>query len=240
MTRRKRLGIMILTALALAFSAVVLQARVFLREGGVCGDLSNPGSFGAQLYKTIMQINGGRADVSVVACEGGRASVRATFAALNPVEGHYVAGESLGFGIAKLAGETVRLVTLAPNPESPVIMVVVSQTDAEARVTKSAGVRHPLDDVPTPPGARIVSVMRNADTRTTLERVSSRMTREGMSRYYEGAMVQKGWSRTFRTAARPGLSVYVKGADLCCVRIGDADSSGESSVTLLHKAGAVN
>ena len=240
MTRRKRLGIMILTVLALALSAVVLHARVFLSEGGVGGDLSNPGSFGAQLYKTLMQINGGRADVSVVACEGGLASVRATFAALNPVAGHYIAGESLGFGIATLAGETVRLVTLAPNPETPVIMVAVSQSDAEARVTKAAGVRHPLDDVPTPPGARIVSVMKNTDTRTTLERVSSRMSREGMSRYYEGAMVQKGWSRTFRTAARPGLSVYVKGSDLCCVRIGDADSSGESSVTLLHKAGAVN
>ncbi|MEI8123319.1 MAG: hypothetical protein WCI20_14915 [bacterium] len=239
MTSRGRKGVVILTALVLALSAAVIQARVFVSGGGVRGDLSNPASFGASLYKAIMQINGGRAEVNVVACDGGLASVRAAFAGLSQTGARYCPGESLGFGMASLAGNAIRLVTLSPDPESPVLMVVVSQSDTEARVTKAEAIKHQIEDVPTPPGARILSATKNADTRTTLERVSSRMTRESVSRYYEGAMAQKGWSRMFRSAARPGLSVYVKGADICCVRIGDADSSGESSVTLLHKAGAV-
>ena len=236
-----RSRVIFLTVLAVLLSAAMIQARVYVSSGAVGGDLFNPASFGAQLYKTVMTINGGRAEVSVVACEGGLASVRAAFSALNPTHGgHYQTGESLGAGVASEAGKTVRLVTLAPDPEAPVLMVAVSQSDAEARTSRTGGVSHQLDDVPAPPGATILITLKNAESRTTLERLTSRMSRESVTRFYEGAMVQKGWSRTFRTAARPGLTVYVKGADLCCVRIRESDSDGESAVTLLHKAGAVN
>ena len=84
----------------------------------------------------------------------------------------------------------------------------------------------------------MLSYQNNADTRTTLERMTSRMAREGLSSYYEAAMAGQGWMRVFHTAARPGLSAYMKGADLCWVRIGDTDSDGETRVTLLHKPGA--
>lgn len=226
---------------ALAIPAPVMQARVFSVAGGGGGDLFQPGSFGPQVYAAAMQINGARADVSVVACEGGVASIREAFATLSPGgQGRYQQGETLGCGVASKAGNTVRLVTLAPDSGGRVLMVAVTQTDSESRAAPAAMVRHVLGDVPVPPGATVLSTMQNGDTRTTLERVSARQPREGLLRFYEGAMPRGGWVRVSRPATGEGLLVFVKGSDLCCIRVGAEDSNGESQVTLLHKPGAVN
>jgi len=241
MMPRRRNILLILAVSALGIPAVVMQARVYLSGDTMGGDLFTPASFGSLFYKAMMQVNGGCAEVSLTSCEGGVASVRAAFAALRQ-NGHayYHAGQSLGYGRVSLNGNTVSVVTLEPGPRSPVVMASVLQSDAEVSASAIPPVRHQLDDVPGPPDARVLSFMKNADTRTALERVSSRMSEESLAHYYEDAMRREGWNRMLRQAPMSGLSVYMKGRDICCVRIGPSDSDGGSRVTLLHKTGAVN
>lgn len=238
MRRRPILAAAVLVA-ALVLCAPWLQARVF-RGGGAAGDLFEPGSFGSQIYRTVMQVNGGLADVGVTVCDGGREAVRAACYAYGK---EAVATElkdgSLGMGTASRSGKTARWIEFEPNAGGVTLLVSVVQSDAEARLSQARHASHVLADVPLSPDARVLSLMRSQDTRTTLERASSRMTRESLALYHEGAMVRQGWVRMFRTASRPGLSAYLKGADLCWVRIGDTDSNGETRVTVLHKAGAV-
>lgn len=223
----------------LVMSAPWLQARVF-RSGGAVGDLFDPGSFGAQIYRTVMQINGGLAEVGITVCDGGREAVRSACAAYGrDAAVTDMKDGSLGMGAAFRSGKSARWLEVTPDPEGATLLVSVVQTDAEARSSKVSQARHVLTDVPLSPDARVLSLLRNKDTRTTLERVSSRMTRESLALYHESAMIRQGWLRMFRTAARPGLAAYLKGTDLCWVRIGDTDSDGETRVTLLHKAGAV-
>jgi len=237
MVSRHTLRLMI--GLGLGLSAPWLQARVFRNDGPV-GNLFNPGSFGAQVYQAVMQINGGYADVSVAVCEGGWEAVRVACAAVSQDEGNrHQAGESMAMGKVSRGGKTVRWVALEPEPRGPLLLVSVTQPASEAASSYPSPARHGLEDVPLSPDARVLSLLRNGDTRTTLERVSSRMTRESLALFHEGAMTRQGWVRGFRTAARTGLSMYIKGSDLCWVRIGDTDSNGETRVTLLHKAGAV-
>lgn len=239
MRHGSRMAVLLPVLFGVGLSALVLQARVYQTSGAVGGDLFNPSSFGRQVYRTVMTINGGRADVSVVDCAGGDASVRTACNALPPGAARYMVGESLGLGKAVRDGKEVRLLTLSPGPGARMLLVTVTQSDSAARDSATPPLRHQLEDVPVPPDATVLSYMKNADTRTAMERLSVRMPGEGARLYFEGAMARAGWTRVSGAAGENGMAFYMKGADVCCVRVSVADSDGESRVTLLHKRGAV-
>ncbi len=236
-TQQIKVGVFVMAAGLCAF---LVQAAVYQTGGAIGGDIFDPSSFGRRIYQAVMRINGGKAVVSVVACEGGLGAIRAAFKAEEQAQtGRFSPGESLGAGQATRAGQTLSLVTLKPSAESPLLMVSVVQSDSEQKASRSGEVRHQIDDVPVPSGVRVLSYMRNDDTRTSLERVAVRMSVDGVKEYYDAFMPRNGWSRLFAASRESGLLVYVKGANVCCVGIGTVDSYGESRVTLLHKQGAV-
>jgi len=239
MRRGSRMVVLLPALFGVGLSALVLQARVYQTSGAMGGDLFNPSSLGKQVYRTAMTINGGRADVSVVDCAGGEASIRTVCGDMPAGSARYVAGESLGLGKAVRDGQVVRLVTLSPGLGSRTLLVTVAQSDSAVRASAVPPLRHQLEDVPVPPDATVLSYMKNDDTRTAMERLSVRMSGEGARRYFEGAMTRAGWARVAGTAGESGVAFYMKGADVCCVRVVVADSDGESRVTLLHKRGAV-
>ncbi|MEI6787887.1 MAG: hypothetical protein WCL49_05355 [bacterium] len=229
-----------IAALGASLSAVLVQAAVFQTGGGTGGNLFDPGSFGRSLYRTAMQINGGRAEVSVIACDEGKGSLRAAFKTHEQAgTGCYVPGESLGVGQVTRDGRTLRLVTLKSSSEAPLLMVAVAQSVSEAKASQSSEGRHQIDEIPIPSGSRVLSFQRNDDSRTSLERLTVRMATEGVRRYYDAILARDGWSRLLSETPESGLMVFVKGASVCCVGVGAADSYGESRVTLLHKQGAV-
>ena len=169
-----------------------------------------------------------------------RRGTAAVLAAKDDPSARYVAGEDVGFGKASANGRQVRLMTLSPGSGSQTLVVSVAQSDADAKASHAADMSHQIDDVPVTSDSRVVSFMKNLDTRTALEQLVVRMSGEGPRRYFESVMPRNGWTPMFRAPGDSGLVVFVKGADVCCVRIKSSDSDGESSVTLLHKQGAVN
>jgi hypothetical protein len=195
-------------------SASLLHARVF-SSGNI--DLFNPASFGRVIYKTLMEINGGKADVSVVACENGMTSLQAALMA------HH--------------DPTLRVVALSTGEEKPVLLVTVAQALAEKEASQA---RHRLADVPVPSDGVVLGTMKSADTRTTFERLSSRMGKEEAIRFYEQSMERTGWSRLTGAGEGGGFLFYVKGVDICVVLVAIQESNGETGITLLHKQGAVN
>jgi hypothetical protein len=210
-------------ALLAGLSAFLVQAAVFQTGGKTGGDLLNPDSYGRCFYRAAMQINGGRAEVSVIACEGGVDSLRAAFRV------EQATGE----------GRTLCKVILKPFPDAPPLMVAVAQSVSEAKASRSAEGRHRIDDIPIPSGARVLSFQRNEESRTSLERLAVRMPADGLRGYFDAILARNGWSRLFPESRESGLMVFVKGATVCCVGVGAADSYGESRVTLLHKQGSV-
>jgi len=227
-------------ALVAGLSAFWVQAAIFQAGGSTGGDLLNPDSFGRCLYRAVMQINGGRAEVSVISCEEGVGPLRAAFKTDEQAgTGRFIPGESLGIGQVTREGRTLRLVTLKPSPDSPPLMVAVSQSVSEAKASRSDESRHQIDEIPIPSGARVLSFQRNDESRTSLERLAVGMPADGVRGYYDAILARNGWSRLFPESRESGLMVFVKGATVCCVGVGAADSYGESRVTLLHKQGAV-
>jgi len=213
--RRKYLWLMVLLEVCLAAS--LLQARVFLSRNI---DLSNPATFGRLVYKTLMEINGGNADVSVVACDDGVAPVQAA--------------------LTQHPDPTLRVVALSTGSEKEALLVTVVQSQEEKAASQVQRVRHRLADVPVPADGIVLGTMKNMDTRTTLERFSSRLGKDEVVRFFEQTMTRMGWAKMMGAAAGGGVLFYVKGADICMVMVTPQESNGETGITLLHKQGAVN
>ena len=198
-------------------SASLLHARVYFSQSV---DLFNPASFGRLIYKTIMEINGGKAEVNVVGCDDG----------LDPVKA------ALGTHL----DPRLRVVALGSDSERPALLVTVVQSPAEQNTSQSIRARHRITDVPVPSDGLVLSTLNSSDTRSTLECLSSRMGKDDLVRFYEAAMARTGWTKLVAAAEGSGLMIYIKGADICVVMVTMQESNGESGVTLLHKQGAVN
>lgn len=236
-TRQVLCGAVLLTV---GLAALLLPAAVYQTIGGAAGDLFNPASFGRCLYHAVMDVNNGRAEVSVVACEGGVDAIRAAFRTEEQAgTGRFIPGDGLGVGHAVRNGRTVSLVTLSPRTDSGPLLVSVGQSVSERNASRARELHHRLEAVPVPREARVLGYQRNTDTRTSLECLTVPMAGEEVRGYYKAAMARDGWSRVFQSAPAGGLQIYVKGSDVCCVGIGGGDSYGESNITLLHKQGAV-
>ncbi|MEI7881229.1 MAG: hypothetical protein WCI95_10180 [bacterium] len=213
--RCKHLWVMVLAVGCLYAS--LLHARVFSSRNI---DLLNPASFGRLIYQTMMEINDGKADVCVVACDAGLNQVQA---ALNGRR-----------------DSTLRAMVLSPGEDKPALLVTVVQSSSEKAASQAQRARHRLADVPVPADGVVLGTMRSADTRTTLERLVSRQGEAEVVRFFELGMNRSGWSKLVGAVEGGGLLVYVKGVDVCVVRVATQESNGETGITLLHKQGAVN
>lgn len=197
--------------------APLLHARVYAIRHI---DLFSPASYGRLIYKTLMEINGGKAEVNVVACEGDLTPLRAIMSA------H--------------ADPSLRFVAIQPGAEKPALLVTVLQSQAERDASQSSYARHRLVDVPVPQDGIVRSTMNSGDTRTTFERISSRMARVDVVRFIEQGLERNGWKKQVGAGEESGFLVYIKGSDICLVLVKAKESDGETSITLLHKQGAVN
>lgn len=183
-------------------------------------DLAAPATYGRLIYKTVMEINGSKAEVNVVACNEGLDAVRGA--------------------LATHQDPALRLLTLSSGPEKPALLVTVAQPPAEREASRTRKAPRRLADVPVPRDGTVLSTMRSSDTRTTFERIASRMDRDEVIQFFEQAMAGNGWSRQVGAGAGNGLLIFVKAADICMVLVTAQETNGETAITLLHKQGAVN
>lgn len=202
--------------LAACLTAPVLYARVFT-AGRL--DLRYPATFGRLIYQTLMEINGGKAEVNVVACTEGPTLLDAALRAHRD--------------------PAIQVVSINVGEDKPPLLVTVVQSPSDRDASRPAQARHGLADVPVPADGVILSTMRSGDTRTTFERLSSRQGVDEVIRFFEERMGQTGWTKWINAGEGSGFSFYIKGADVCVVRVVAKESHGETGITLLHKQGAV-
>ena len=232
--------IALLVAAGLALTA---DARVYRSLGFFMGRaLFNAELLGKAVYRAAMQINGGNAEVTVVQAREDMAGIRrAVQSAGAGQEARFEGGDSLGFGFVSGGDRSVRLLALTPGGRENTLVVTVDQSKQDEKESEASRATHGIPDVPAYPGGAVTCFMKNADTRTCFETQKVQVGADAAAAFYSDALPRNGWAPVFPRGSRAeaGLQVFVKGADLCCVRIKAADSSGESDVTLLHKRGAV-
>lgn len=241
---RRRSYLAGLIILVLCLPAALLQARVF-RSGG----WSSGGSpfaveeFGRRLYKTVMRINGGQADVSVASCREGMESVRQRVLAGQGVTSRFAGGETLGLGEIIGLGRVVRLVALVPGGDPAAgVVVAVERAQQEDRASRSAlALKHELREMPVIPGSQVTGYMKNEDTRVAWETLLVPASVASAVAYHETTLKQAGWAPVMPLipSDEGGMLLFTKGPDICCVRVKRSDLDGETRVALLHKQGAL-
>jgi len=224
--------------------AVTAQAKVYQIVGAMFDRaVFDAERVGKTVYRTVMQINGGKADVTVVqARDGVEAFGRTLSSAGAAPQARFAGDRSLGLGIVDNGSQSLRLLALAPASPDRALVVAVAQSKQEERDSSASRAAHGIPDVPAYPGGAVTCFMRNADTRTCFETQKVPAASDAAASFYSTALVRNGWSALSpdRTAGGAALRVFAKGRDVCCVLVKASDWSGESVVTLLHKRGAVD
>lgn len=232
-----------LVILAVCLPASLLQARVSRFLGGVQGpSVFVAEEFGKRLYQTLMRINGGQAEVSVVSFREGMDDLRRRVLSSQGGSVRFEAGETMGLGEITGMGKKVRVLALVPggNPAAGV-MVVTEQAQAENGTGRPLVLKHNLKELPAPSGSQVTGYMKNEDTRVGWETLIAPAPVADVVAYYETALKQAGWKSIMPSRAPDsgGVFCFMRGADICCVQVKRADLDGETQVALLHKQGAL-
>ena len=214
-------------------------ARVFWRSGGgawidrVARQLN-----GATVYRAAVQVNGGRADVGVVRSGEPFAPTSARMRqALAPAGGFLIAGSRMAFGVAAPGGRIVRTLILAPGDEGSCAVFVIDQSRDDFEQAKAAPTGHMLPSVPEYPGARILSYIRNEDTRTAIQTATAPAAPAAALQFYESALARDGWSSPLgsRPAGERDWAFFLRGRDVCAVLVAPSDHPAECRITVLQK-----
>lgn len=232
-----------IAAALLAAGAVAVHAKVFQ----VVGSVFDRARFAAEaagkvVYRAVLQINGGKADVTVVSAKDDvEALGRQILAAGANGEAGFKGDAALGLGFVRGWGQTLRMLAFRPGLRDEALVIAVEQSDREAAESSSGRIVHAIPDVPEYPGGTVKSVMRNADTRTSFETLRASDSAGTVEAYYAGAMARNGWTPVFagKSPGGTGVQVLGRGADICLVWVRGTASFGESDVILLHKRGAI-
>jgi hypothetical protein len=242
MRKRRVIGSTIAAAAVLLAGALAARATVYQNVGSVFERARFAAeAAGKVLYRAVMQINGGRANVTVVNAKDGVESLgRQMLAAGGNAEAGFKGDAGFGMGFVKGYGQTLRMLALDPARRGEALVVAVEQSDREAADSRSGRIAHDIPDVPDFPGGTVTCMMRNTDTRTSFETVRAPGSAGAVEAFYAGALARSGWKPVFPAGSPGGTGVQVlgRGADICLVRIKGTESVGESEVTLLHKRGA--
>ena len=224
-------------ACGLLLLPVVVQGRVFRHAAGTA-----PVVPGTAAYRTTVEINGGKAEVAVIAPDRPLAdparwlrSICASFGKvlfLRSTDEYVVAG-------AASPDRVLRLLSIQlPNQENPLVVEAV-QSVREQALSAVPPAQSMLAGIPTYPGATVQCHLRNADTRTAVETLSAAAAAEDVLRFYRTSLGEAGWAPVWPESRHgaPDTLLFSRGHDLCCV-MARPDAPGECTVTVLQKLAA--
>lgn len=240
---RRTTAISICAAAAVAALVFTTQAKVYQTVGSFFdGAVLNAERLGRAVYSAVMQINGGKADVTVVGAREGVEAIGRSVHAAGTTSARFEGDGSFGLGIVDGGDKTLRFVALAPSHRAGALVVAVAQSKKEEKESRPDQAVHGVPDVPAYPGGTVTCFMRNADTRSSFETQRVPAASGAAASFYAGALARNGWTEFSpgRPGNRTGVRLFAKGRDICCVSVKASDWSGESVVTLLHKRGAVD
>lgn len=240
MRRGRFLSAAILMGLLL-LPALTTQARVFRLIGRWWGGAGpDAGESGESIYRTVMRVNSGEAEVNVRVTPKGTSGEllrqdRGT-AGMQPVD------ETTARQVRRdSSGDRHGIALRSADGEGPSVFVSVEPLNSAPAALRMVP-RHELSDIPLVPGGVVSAFIRNAQSRTALEMAATGMAPTEAAAFYESTMKRSGWVQLFHSPAGEGpvLLCFVRNLDFCCVQVGPVNTRGETQLALLHRQGALN
>ncbi len=238
---RRGTGMAACVLMAVGLAALPSAARVFRQAGSGSGNKPfDVSALGRVLYEAEVRVDGRPAHVSVLNAPGSPeewgSRIRA-FAGGRSLR--YASGSSIGFADLREGGHTLRMLKLPAGKEG--VAVAISTRATAGKPDRDEGGL--AEGLPVYREATIRRVMRNEDTRTTMQISGTTDSPAAALAFYRAALARDGWRPVAplpRGTAGAGLAGFSRGADLCWILCRRAESGGETRITLLHKRGGMN
>lgn len=230
-----RIGVACLLG-ALALSAAVSHAKVFLRWKKSASD-TEISRLGARLaYRTNAKINGGDAALEVFSWDEPFAdAIRQLRSSCFPADkGDLIAGNGTAFGTLRDGYRVVRM--LISRIDDRCIIFRIEQTETE-RLKSGRQKQHRLTSLPILEDSRPLFYVENGESGCRIEMSASRSEPAVAGAFFESSLSASGWRRLLApknsASHRQPLSTYVKGKELCCVFVSRRPGADITYVTVL-------
>ena len=238
MTRKTLLLLSIIAAMTA--TVLVCQGRVFFRWGSAAESLHTMESLGGKLaYQATVNVNGGGGQLAVFGFNRPIIQIVNDLARAFNIAHFSYAGGSMGCASVSTNGQTLRWVVLDMGSESQTLAFLIEQSDEDSRRSARPPEGQMLAAVPAYPDSKPVFFASddNAGMSLAVSRASS--NEEDVRQSMDNALIHDGWNPALPAAVGkggpPGMKVYFKQQQICCVLVDTAEESGESRITILHK-----
>ena len=225
-------------AAGVALTAVVCQARVFLRQHAVARSVEAVQTIGGKVvYQASVSINGCPGRMTVFALDMSPADASRRIAAAFGASAFAAGGINAGAFDVIHEERRLRFILLSFEPGST-LAVMVEQAATEAARADAQPVERPSPPWRYPQSRPIFSC-RNDDTGCSLYVWTAQAAPSEVREHAARALLSSGWSPALSGAngstVPAGLLVLVKKQAVCCVSAEPAARPGETRITLLHR-----
>ena len=193
---------------------------------------SSPGW--SRIYQAPIRFNGVKADLNIYGCAMPLSAVAARLRrAFGDDWDEQQASATFLQGRIRSDVRERRVVAIAPGSWDQTVVFVVHQAPVLARQTSVT----PATGVPCYPGSRPLWMIENDDTRTTLYLATTPQPPVAVIPAFRNQLASGGWT-PLSDDSRAGAALgFVKGSDTCWIRCAQSATTGESTITVLHKRG---
>ncbi|MBM4148720.1 MAG: hypothetical protein FJ224_06720 [Lentisphaerae bacterium] len=220
------------------------EARVFFRWGRAGEARRAVESLGGtSVYSGAMSINGAPGELTVFACP---ADISGLARRMNEAVGSGAlvpSGAAMAAGAAESGGRHYRFIAIRLTARHESILFCVEQTRSAFEESGKPPEKHLLTALPAYPGSSPSFFAEQKDRRTSLS-VSVTPDAPGAVRsYYADRLEAAGWKPAFPAtgdAGGAGMTVYLRGEEVCCCMAETSPDTGETRITLLHKRRSMN
>lgn len=193
---------------------------------------------GALAYRARVTINNGTGEMTVFGFDKPIDELVPELKRLFALESVTYSGGTMGFAHASSRELHLRFILLQLGSKVQTLVFKIRQSGDEFERSSEPPQSHLLDEVPGFPASEPSFYMRDESTRTAIAVSSSFASPGEIREFFRSQLSAAGWGPAIPgndSASDPGLTVYIRGPEICCCLVKPAPDRRRSVITLLHK-----
>lgn len=231
---------MLLMVCGLLAGTMMSHARVYRRWGSSAqGDGAIKGAGGKTVYEADMTINSGKGHVTVYSFKLSIGEVVASLRRIFGADNLTYEGGTMGKALILSKSTATRLIVFGLGTGRSTIVVRLEQSVSEFKRSSKPPLKLPVKSLPSYPGSELLFFAKDEKTSTSFAVSTAPSNVSSARSFLTSRLVASGWKPTIPAKSdnmpAPGMTVYLKNREVCCLFVSSSSRPGESRITLLHK-----
>lgn len=235
----KKLPIFFLIIAGLCSIAIVCHGRIFLRRGSRAQSFRAMETAGGKIaYQATVNLNRGRGQLTVFNFDKAIGDVVRELGQVFNSDDFNYSGGTMASATISSNDQVLRLMAIRLNDYKQTLVFKFAQSPSEFKVSCKPPTYHLMKTIPAYPGSEPVFFAKDENTRMSMAVSRTQSAPGGVREFFEARLAASGWTPALSPAKRgstQGMTVYLRGPEICCVFVDSSAIPGECRITLLHK-----